>query len=103
MRIWVVDDKIPLEHLYPGPYPTRLDAALVRELIEAHEGEWEEQPVLELCRAVCDEAHDSIFFKAPDGMLVAMDDGIRPPHVVIFDWEYPGSTAERNLATLRRV
>jgi hypothetical protein len=103
MRIWVVDDKIPLEQLYAGPYPTRLERDLVKELIASHEEHWDEAPVLALCRAVCDGEYEAAFFKAPDAVMAAMTEGIHPPHVVIFDWEYIGSNTDRNIAVLDHI
>lgn len=102
-RIWVVDDMIPLEQLYTGPYPSRLELSMVRELIAVHIEHWGEAQVLDLCRAICDGGYEASFFKSPDAMLLAMKEGLRPPHVVIFDWEYIGSNPERNIAALQYV
>lgn len=102
-RMWVVDDMIPLEQLYPGPYPTRLELPMVREMIATHGEHWTEEHVLDLCRAICHGDYEASFFKSPDAMLLAMKEGLRPPHVVIFDWEYIGSNPERNIDALRQV
>ncbi len=103
-RVWVVDDKIPLHELYDGPYPARLEVGLVRHLVEQLPREaWEEAPVLDLCRALCVPDFEPTFFLSPEGMLQAFVDGAVPPHAVVFDWEYPGSTDQKNLAALERL
>ncbi len=103
-RVWVVDDKIPLNELYAGPYPAKLDAEMVRRLVdELDPGAWSEPEVLELCRALCAPEYESAFFLSPDAMLRTMKDGAIAPHAVIFDWEYPGATSETNLTALQHL
>lgn len=105
-RVWVVDDKIPVHLVYGGgaPLPLRFEAEVVRYLVEQVSGDqWEEPPVLELCRALCGEDFEATFFLTPEQMLRALDQGATPPHAVIFDWEYPGSTDERNRAAIDRL
>ncbi len=100
-RVWVVDDEIPLHELYGGPFPLRLDAELVRHLVERlPAGAWHEPKVLELCRALCGAEYDATFFLSPETMLRSLAQGAIPPHAVIFDWEYPGSNDEKNHAAL---
>src|ERR1700722_9065159 len=103
-RVWVVDDKIPLNELYAGPYPAKLDAEMVRRLVvDLEPAAWSEPAVLELCRALCEPEYESAFFLSPDAMLRTMKDGAIAPHAVIFDWEYPGATDETNLAALQHL
>ncbi|TAH35205.1 MAG: hypothetical protein EYC70_13280 [Planctomycetota bacterium] len=103
-RVWVVDDKIPLHELYAGPHPPRLHADLVRHLVEQLPQEaWGEPAVLELCRALCVSDFEPSFFLTPEGMLQTLAEGALPPHAVVFDWEYPGSTNEKNLAAIERL
>jgi hypothetical protein len=104
-RVWVVDDKIPVHELQGGgPLPLRFEADVVRYLVEHLAADhWEEQPVLELCRALCADDFAATFFLSPEQMLRALDQGATPPHAVIFDWEYPGSTDESNRAALDRL
>ena len=104
-RVWVVDDKIPVNELHrDGPLPLRFEAAVVGYLVEHVAADrWEEEPVLELCRALCGNDFAATFFLSPEQMLRALDQGATPPHAVIFDWEYPGSTDETNRAALDRL
>jgi hypothetical protein len=103
-RVWVVDDKIPLHELYAGPYPSFLEPSLVRHLVEhVPASAWDEDAVLELCRALCGADYEAIFFLSPDAMVRSLDLGSVPPHAVVFDWEYPGSNDERNCAALERL
>lgn len=103
-RVWVVDDHIPIHALYGGPYPSALEADLVRHLVDNQDaGVWEEAQVLELCRALCAPPYESTFFLTPEAMLLALDRGALAPHAVVFDWQYPGSTPERNLEALERL
>ena len=104
-RVWVVDDRIPVHVLHgSGPIPIRFEADVVRYLVEHVPAEqWEERPVLELCRALCGADFTATFFLSPEQMLRALDQGATPPHAVIFDWEYPGSTDETNRAALDRL
>jgi hypothetical protein len=103
-RVWVVDDHIPIQSLYPGPYPTGLEPEIVRHLVENAPPEaWEEPAVLELCRTLCAGDYEPLFFTSPDAMLRALGRGALPPHAVVFDWEYLGSTPERNINALDRL
>jgi hypothetical protein len=104
-RVWVVDDKIPVDVLQrEGPFPSRFESEVVRHLVEhAAEGEWEEPTVRELCRELCEGDFTATFFLSPEQMLRALDQGATPPHAVIFDWEYPGSSDEKNLEALDRL
>ena len=103
-RVWVVDDRIPINELYGGPFPVRLDVEIVRHLVDNLAADaWEEPAVLQLCRALCADEYEATFFLSPDSMLRALDQGATAPHAVIFDWEYPGSNNERNRAALERL
>jgi len=103
-RVWVVDDHIPVQELYGGPYPVRLDVDIVRHLVDNLSAEaWEEPVVLELCRALCAAEYEATFFLSPDSMLRGLEQGTIPPHAVVFDWEYPGSDGNRNRAALEQV
>jgi hypothetical protein len=105
-RVWIVDDDIPVHVRYDGrPVPTRLDAAFVRDLIEnVPEADWVEPAVLNLCRALCGPDFEAVFFLSPESMLASLDQTASPPHAVIFDWQYLGSTnAERNCSVLERL
>ncbi len=103
-RIWVVDDHIPIHELYDAPFPSRLTADIVRHLVEKLSGDaWEEPAVLELCRALSVGEFEPTYFLSPESMLQAFDEGAVPPHAVVFDWEYPGSTNDRNVAALDRL
>jgi hypothetical protein len=103
-RVWVVEDKIPINELYSGPFPAKLDADMVRHLVDELDSEaWSEPEVLELCRALCAPEYEAAFFLSPDAMLRNMKDGAIAPHAVIFDWEYPGATDERNRAALQQL
>lgn len=103
-RVWVVDDKIPLHELYGGPYPIRLDAGMVRHLVEQVPREaWEEPAVRDLCETLCGAEFEATFFLSPEAMLQAMKEGTTPPHAVIFDWEYPGSNDQKNVVALDRL
>jgi hypothetical protein len=103
-RVWVVDDKIPIHELYSGPYPTRLEAGMVRHLVDSLAREvWDEPAVLDLCHALCTPEFDPSFFLSPEAMLRALADGVAPPHAVIFDWQYPGSSDQKNLTALAQL
>jgi hypothetical protein len=104
-RVWVVDDGIPVHAVHAGgPLPLRFEADVVGYLVEHVPAEqWEEPPVLELCRALCGDEFTATFFLSPEQMLRALDQGATPPHAVIFDWEYLGSTDDTNRAALDRL
>jgi hypothetical protein len=103
-RVWVVEDKIPVNELYSGPYPAKLDADMIRHLVDTLDSDaWSEPEVLDLCRALCAPEYEPAFFLTPDAMLRTMKDGAIAPHAVIFDWEYPGSNSEKNRAALQHV
>jgi hypothetical protein len=104
-RVWVVDDTIPVHIVYVGaPYPRTLDARLVQYLIENVQPEdWNEPAVLELCRALCSADYEATFFTSPGDMLRALEGGAVPPHAVIFDWEYPGSSDAVCCAALEKL
>src|SRR5258708_4661757 len=104
-RVWVIDDGIPVRELHSdGPLPLRFEADVVRFLVEhVPADQWDEQPVFELCRVLCGNDFESTFFVSPEQMLRVLALGATPPHAVIFDWEYPGSTAETNLDALNRL
>jgi hypothetical protein len=103
-RVWVVDDRIPIQALYGGPFPSSMEAELVRHLVEVIGADaWEEAQVFALCQAFCAAEYDTTFFLSPEAMLRALERGAVPPHAVIFDWQYPGSTNERNLEALDRL
>ena len=105
-RIWVVEDTIPVHELYSGggPLPARLDADLVRYLVEQLPPEaWVEVQVRDLCATLCGAEYESTFFLSPDAMLSFFRPGALPPHAVIFDWEYPGYTAEKNRNAIERL
>ncbi len=104
-RVWVVDDAIPVQALHAeGPVALRFEADTVRHLVENVPAEqWEEAPVLELCRALCEEDFEATFFLSPEQMIRALAQGATPPHAVIFDWEYPGSNNDRNRAALDQL
>ncbi len=92
-RVWVVDDHIPIHTLYPGPYPSSLEVAIVRHLVEhAAPAAWEEPTVLALCRTLSAGDYEPPFFTSPDAMLRTLRTGALPPHAVVFDWDYPGAT-----------
>jgi hypothetical protein len=104
-RVWVVDDSIPVQALHiGGPLPVRFEAEVVRYLVEhIAADQWEEPPVLELCRSLCGDDFSSTFFLSPEQMLRALAQDATPPHAVIFDWEYPGSTDDTNREALDRL
>lgn len=102
-RVWVVDDTIPIHELYTGPFPSRLEAELVRHLAQQRPDAWEEPEVLELCRTLCEPDYDAVFFLSPEAMLRAFEQDAIPPHAVIFDWEYPGSDNSKNRAALEQL
>jgi hypothetical protein len=102
-RVWVVDDEIPVNALYTGPYPQRLEKDLIRYLIENHRPDWTESHVLDLCATLCSAEYDSSFFRSPEAVEWALDQGATPPHAVIFDWEYGIPNAERNIKVLERL
>jgi hypothetical protein len=104
-RVWVVDDAIPVHVVHGGgPLPLRFEAEVVRHLVEQVAREqWAEPAVLELCRALCGEDFEATFFLSPEQMLRALAQGATPPHAVIFDWEYPGSTDDSNRKALDRL
>jgi len=104
-RVWVVDDSIPVQALHrDGPLPLRFEADLVRYLIEhVPANQWEEASVLELCRTLSGDDFSTTFFLSPEQMLRALAQDATPPHAVIFDWEYTGSTDDANRAALDRL
>jgi len=104
-RVWVVDDGIPVRELHSdGPIPLRFEADVVRYLVQhVPVDQWDERPVFELCQVLCGDDFEATFFLSPEQMLRALAQGATPPHAVIFDWEYPGSTDERNLEALNRL
>jgi len=100
-RVWVVDDTIPIHELYDGPFPVRLDAAVVKHLVEQLPREaWSEPEVLDLCATLSGPLYESAFFLSPDAMLATLSQGALPPHAVVFDWEYPGSSHDKNLEAI---
>jgi hypothetical protein len=104
-RVWVIDDGIPVRELHSdGPIPLRFEADVVRYLVQhVPVDQWGERPVFELCQVLCGDDFEATFFLSPEQMLRALAQGATPPHAVIFDWEYPGSTDERNLEALNRL
>ncbi len=103
-RVWVVDDKIPVQLLSAaGPLPLRFEADAVRYLVDHAADQWEEPPVRELCRALSAGEFEATFFLSPEQMLRALDQGATPPHAVIFDWEYPAPNNNTNVAALERL
>jgi hypothetical protein len=103
-RIWLVDDRIPIQSLYGGPFPSRLEREMVQHLVDQlPQAAWEEPAVLDLCRTLCGQDYEPTFFTSPEGMLRALDQGAVAPHAVVFDWEYPGSNNARNLQALDRL
>jgi len=99
-RVWLVEDKIPIQTLYGGPFPSRLDKNMVSRLLELGDAEWEEKEVYELCRNLCNSGYDVAFFLSPQAMLTFLQETAWPPHSVIFDWEYPGSDGKSNSSVL---
>lgn len=102
-RVWVVDDDIPIQDLYAGPYPHRLDKELVKHLVEARPSAWAEPQLRELCGNLCGTEFESSFFRSPESVVRALDEGAVPPHTVIFDWEYGASNPARNVVVLDRL
>lgn len=104
-RIWLVDDDIPWARSNKCPAPVTLDARSIKYLVEnvpQEDGGWSPQ-MHGLCDKLCAEYYDALFFLAPELVLSSIQRGATPPHVIIFDWEYPGSTVERNLKALNEL
>jgi hypothetical protein len=105
-RVWIVDDTIPIHELYrvDAPLPTSLDTELVRYLVEQVPQEaWIEPEVRELCAALCRPEYESTFFLSPAAMLASFGPGSVPPHAVVFDWQYPGSSDERSRDAVEKL
>jgi hypothetical protein len=102
-RVWIVDDAIPIEALYTGPYSQRLEKEMIRDLVEKHRSAWAESHVLDLCATLCSTDFESTFFRSPESVEWALDQGATPPDAVIFDWEYGSSNPAGNIEVLERL
>ena len=114
-RIWIVDDNIPVREIYQPPFPDRIDTAAVEHMVQEGARErWGDDPLLALCRSVCVPEFDSTFFLTPEALVGELKRGAtaphavipaapRPPHAVIFDWEYLVYTPASNIAALERI
>jgi hypothetical protein len=102
-RVWIVDDEIPVDALYSGTYPQRLEKDVIRYLVEKHRDAWTEAHVLDLCATLCSKEFESTFFRSPESVEWTLDQGATPPDAVIFDWEYGAPNPKRNVDVLERL
>jgi hypothetical protein len=103
-RVWVVDDKIPLGSLYPrAPWPSRINKEMVADLVQRAADKWEEEEVRALCESLCADEFEATFFLSPEAMQEALRSEAKPPHAVIFDWEYLVTNAEANVVVIKEL
>lgn len=100
-RVWIVDDAVPVQAL--SYVPSTLPREGILHLLENHGAAWQEQEVRELCDSLSGEEFELTVILSPDSLNALLQSGVEPPHVVIFDWEGPGFSAELNTDAIGRV
>src|SRR5258707_14053101 len=104
-RIWVVDDRIPVQEVYGAhPAPRRLDSEIIKDMLgSVATVHWPETAVRGLCSAFCVGDFETAFFTSPDAVRRELALRGTPPHVVIYDWEGPGFGAQVNVEVLNEL
>jgi hypothetical protein len=105
MRIWVVDDQIPVQQVYGAiPVPHRMSREIMQHVVAiVPEAQWEEGEVRGLCTTLCTDEFEAAFFTSPDAVERELARRGNPPHVVIFDWQGTGFSPERNVNVLTQI
>ena len=104
-RVWIVDDKIPIDLLYgSGRVPTRLSREIVELLLSTSKVEdWEEREVHALCLTLCVDEFDASFFLSPEAVKEHIVRADILPDALIFDWQGAGFDPVRNVAVLSEL
>lgn len=95
LNVWVIDDQIPQESI-DGIEIDDLDLPIyadgLKQLVNKDE-EWEDKRVRELVNEALQNKLMSITaFKHPTHAIIALEKGITPPNLIIYDWEYINSS-----------
>jgi hypothetical protein len=98
-RIWIVENAVPPTSC-PSPF-LRNDG--VRYLLDDASAPWEDAVVKSLCELFSSADYELTVLRSPSQLRQHLRSASEPPHVVVFDWEGPDFSQDRNLEVLSIV